>query len=182
MYKFIYLLLKTRLKAKMPELKEVAMFEDQDSNAFKGGLLCSPGLYIQFKPTPTRSLGQGIQEADVEFDLILLSDSLADQDKKIHQAGKITHFDLADKVHKYVSGYGGWLSDLPEFLALKYTDDDYKVFNTADRTGIDFKHRNKSVLRTVQSFKCYAKDYTGERKFQNATAGIEIEEISFYPS
>lgn len=168
MYKLIFLLLKQRLNSKIPAIKEVTRRSEG-----KGHMKISPAVHIVFLPTDMSSLGNGIQEGDIEFEVILKSDNLADDDRRYAQA-QPDHDAYADLLHTHLSGYSAWLSDLEEFEDLKGTPGDFKVFNTIDRIRIDPDKDVKAIRRTVQTFRCYAKDYSGNKKWQNVVRGLEI--------
>lgn len=174
MYKYIYLLLKQRLNTEIPEIKEVTRNAGQEgTGSGRKKTLVLPGLYLSFLPTNVASLGRGIQEGVVEFTATLKTDCFYDDDKRYSQ-DILDHYGLADLVHRYLSGYSARLSDLPAFAALKDTPEDYLVFNTIDRTAIDEGQEQRSVMRTVQTFRCLAMDYAGNKKFQKIVRDLEI--------
>lgn len=168
MYKLIFLLLKQRLNSKIPAIKEVTRRSEG-----KGHMKISPAVHIVFLPTEMASLGNGIQEGVVEFEVILKSDNLADDDKRYTQSPP-DHDAYVDLIHQHLSGYSGWLSDLEGFEDLKGTTEDLKIFNTVDRIRVDPDRDVRAIRRTVQTFRCYVKDYTGNKKWQKVVRGLEI--------
>lgn len=179
MYKFIYLIVKRYLKEAIPALKEVAWYLDQDSADHKGGIRITPALYIRFLPTlETRDLAGGVQEGVVRFEMILLTDSLYDNDKRIlPPQGQTDHYHLADSIHAKLSGLQGMISDLVEFAALKDTVNDMPVFNSLSREQIESDHRNRSLLRTVFVYKTHAKDYTATKQYEKVMRELDIEKL-----
>ena len=177
MYVYIYLLLKQGLLHSIPEIKEVEFYMEQDSKNYQGGLKVAPGVYIQFPPTDTRSLANGLHEADLTFDLILLTDCLLDGDQRIYNGTEVTHLLLAEKIHQYISGYSALLSALPDFASLAGTCNDYVVFNSADRINVTHTHRDNTIMKTKQRFKTYIKDFSGAQHFRKIAATLQIEEL-----
>lgn len=168
MYKLIFLLLKQRLNSKIPAIKEVTRRSEG-----KGHMKISPAVHIAFLPTEMASLGNGIQEGVIEFEVILKSDNLADDDKRYTQSPP-DHDAYVDLIHQHLSGYSGWFSDLEGFEDLKGTTEDLKIFNTVDRIRVDPDRDVRVIRRTVQTFRCYVKDYTGNKKWQKVARGLEI--------
>ncbi len=172
MYKYPYLLSKKRLAEKIPALKDIDIYKGQDNR--KGKLLVSPGLYFRFLPTETESLGDGIQAGVVEVELILLQDNLLDDDKMIDDPDTLDHLDLVDLINKYYSGYSDFISSLDQFASLKDTPNDWKPMNTVDRISVDLDTDNGSILKTVQKFKFYCKDYSGNKTWTKIVTEIEL--------
>jgi hypothetical protein len=207
MHKYIYLLIKQRIIAKIVSIKEVDWYKGQDDPNVKGSKKILPGAYIRFRPVDLKSLGGGIQEGIVEFDIILLTDNLSDDDSKIdNQQATITpasvwddswddsftgndappdpsiitwpnHLDLVDLIHLHVSGYRGQVSDITAYLSLIGTPFDLTVINTIERTRVETDQDNRSIMKTTLSFKGYAKDYSGNKSFAKAVKSLEIVQL-----
>lgn len=178
MYKFPYLLIKKFLKTSIPEIKEHDWYKQQDSNSNKGALKVSPGLYYKFINTDTKSIGQGVQTGEVELELTLLTDNLYDDDKKVHDGTGIDHLSLVDKIHLKLSGHSDYISSLTEFSSLKDTVMDWKPFNSLDRTNIDHDFNNGSIMKTVMTYKFFAKDYSANKEwtsYVSETLSLTIE-------
>lgn len=177
MFQFPYILIKRRLIAEVPALKEVAWEMNQGRPGYKGAILVTPALYIKFRTTNTNSLGKGIQEANLEFETRLVTDCVADVDKRIFTTTPGYHLELASKVHAALSNYSAWLSDLDEFADIKDTGADIKILNTIDRISISPDHMNEAKIETTQLFKVYTKDYTGTKHFQKLVKDLLIEDL-----
>lgn len=175
MYKYLHLLLKQHLKAAIPELKEVGWYRGQDNPAKgKGTIRILPAVYIAFKPTDMRSLANGVQEGNVEFDLILLTDCLNDEDKSIDDTTSIDHMDLVNLIHIETSGFSGKMSDITAYASLLNTDADVTIANTIDRIKIVPFENLKAMMKTTQTFTTYVKDYTGNKAWIKVVKGLEI--------
>lgn len=172
-----FLLLRQRIQTELTEVKEVAFYTGQDTT--KGGLKIAPGVYVKFMDIIPRSLGEGIQEAEIEFELILLSDCLKEGDDRIYDGNELTHLAIADKLHKNISGYGARLSDYTDFAATLDTPLDYLVLGTCDRVGYSHTHDNKAIMKTTQRFKTYLKDRTGMKRYTKVAATLEILALEF---
>lgn len=179
MYKYIYLLLKQRLLAKIPELKDVDWYRGQDIKTNKGILKALPGAYIFFYPTDMTSLPNGIQQGIISFYVMLITDTSYDDDRRIDDPITISHLDLMTKIHTTLSGESAWLSDLPAFTALKGTDNDLKVYNSVDRTNIAHNHDIRVPMITKQDFKCLAKDASGNKQWTKTVKELELLDLQF---
>lgn len=176
----------------IPQIKDVDWYRGHDIKTNKGINKAFPGAYIKFKPTDMASLGNGIQEGNVEFDIILLTDCLSDTDLRIDNQqdaafdasfddtfqAEQDHINLANLLHLYVSGFSGTVGDIAFYNALKDTDSDVEVINTIDRIRIDMLQDNGSIMKTTISFKGYAKDYMGNKAFSKVVTSLEIQQIS----
>jgi hypothetical protein len=169
MFKLIYLLLKNRLKSTVPELKEIAWYFQQDKQ--KGGIKITPALFIEFKPSQMRSLSKGIQEGTVEFTVHLFIENVADGDKRIPENPQFGLSELADKVYVSFQNYSGFLSQLPTFENLANTENDFKIMNSIDRTSMATEHTLNTIMKSEQSFKTYAKDFTAVKDFTKVING-----------
>lgn len=181
MYQLLYQALKAYLLTTIPELKEIQLFKGKKPG--KGHFVCTPVLQIQFLPTQTLNLGEGIQEAQVEFVAMLYTDNLADDDDK-HQAPPLgvggledglTHLELVNKVNAALSGASFDLHQVPGFDAVEDTDDDLAIINTIGRTGIEMSTDLAWYLQTNQTFSGYARDFTASRKYAKVLAKITPE-------
>lgn len=174
MYKYLYLLLKQHLLTTIPQLKEVEWYRGQDTATGKGTIRILPAVYVAFKATDMKSIGNGVQEGNVEFDLILLTDCLYDQDKSIDDTTAIDHLDLVNLVHIKTSGYSGQMSNIPAYVGLLNTNADVTVANTIDRTRLDVVQNLKTIMKTTQTFTTYVKDYSGNKVWTEVVKGLEI--------
>lgn len=183
MYKYPYKLLKNRLSTEIPALKEVAWELGQGTREAKGSLKTSPTVTIRFLPTDMKSLGNGIQEGTVNAEIKLLTDCLYDDDKRVEDTDEeaLNHLDLVDEIHKAISGYSGMLSHHADYAELAGTENDVRIFNTADRIGINTDQSMGSIMVTVQTFKMYTKDYSGNPEFQKIVKPLEIKNFEISP-
>jgi hypothetical protein len=184
MDKYIYLLIKARLAAKIAGIKHIAWDRREGIRMSKFSPIKSskpheilPAIYIRFMPYGTKSLGGGTQEQHMVFTCRLVTDNLYDDDKRIDDATTITHLDLCRKLHEALSGYTGLISDLPAFAARKGTEDDVRIFNTIDRTNVDIDHGNEAIMQSTITFKMYVKDWSGTKVYDKLEVDLEIQEL-----
>jgi hypothetical protein len=174
--KYTYLLLK-QLASTITEVKEFDWYRGQGTANFKGGLKVPVGIYLEIAPFDTRSLGNGIQEGVITFDLHLITNNLADADKRIAPVSGIDHLLIAEKIHKAISGSSGKLSDIPAYVALLGEPEDFTVLNTITRTRVIPDHSNQENMKTTQRFSAYFKDFSDFKPFVTATATLDIQDF-----
>lgn len=174
MLTYPYHLIKNRVTSKVPELKEIDWFLNQYDPSGPGIIYTAPGLYIEFLPFDTQSLGGGVQMAAAEFRMHLVSDNVFDNDKRIRKTTPTDHANLIDKTYNAVYKYRGLLSDLPEFAALAGTENDFRLINSIDRTGVVPPHNLSGLMVTVQSFRCVLYDHTATKAWQSIAPDLEI--------
>lgn len=177
MYKLPYFLIKQLITTLVPEIKLFEWYIQQDSPQYKGGITQCPAVYITFLPTTIHSLQNGLQEATLEFELLLITDNLKGDDQRIDDLTGLAHLDLVNKIHANISGKTGKVSEIAGYESLVNTANDYTVLNTIDRTYLSTQHINSAFMKTTQRFKSYSKDPSGSIKFQAATANLVIESL-----
>lgn len=162
MFTYPFEILKKRLTDTVAELREIDWYLEQDSTTDKNASLkAMPAAYLQFMPLETIDLGTRIQQAIVQFDLILLSDCVYDTgSKRMKKDSPSDHMRLFDKVYKNISGFSARLSYLPEFAVLLNTEGDMRVMNTISRMAIVPPHvPRKAIMKSVQRFTCVVWDH-----------------------
>ncbi len=181
MNKYAYKLIKKRLQDKVPDLDVITWDMSQGTEGVKGEVRARNNVYIKFMPTDTSSLGNGIQEGKVIFQVRLLTECLWDDDKRIddEEEDAFDHMDLVTEIHKALSGYSAKMSDLPAFVSLKDTENDLTVCNTMDRVNISPDNAMSSLMTTTQSFTSLMKDFSGNKKYTKVVRKLEIEDSGF---
>jgi hypothetical protein len=180
MITYPYIILK-RFLQEISQIKEVDFYREQDKDTNEGVLKIAPAAYLRFMPVDTESLGRGIQAGKMSFEVILLSDCLYDDDKRIYRTtGPMSHLAIVDLIHKKFSGVWGMLSNVPGMEALAGTDEDYQIFGALDRVNIDTDDTQKAIMKTTQTFECRVIDYSAYQEFVNATADLIIENLVIY--
>jgi hypothetical protein len=171
--KIHYLILKEKIKT-VAQIALVEWYKQQDSPLNKGGITVVPVCYIEFMPVTWRNLGSDIKEADLNFNLIFITDNVLDNDFRIAPTEVVAGYDhdaLVKLLVKKIEGKSGWLSELEAYAGLADSDDDRRYLGSMCLTSSTPDHRNKALLKTIHSFTSYIKDwdympvytpYTGE--------------------
>ncbi len=162
MFTYSFEALKARLSSKVPELREIDWYMNQDDTKDKNAALrVSPALYLEFNPVTTQDLGRNIQQAECEFNLILLTDCVFDTgSKRLKKDNAKDHMQIFDNVYKAMTGYSAKLSVIPAFAALLNTSDDQRLFNSISRIAITPPHNpRKALMKSIQRFKCMMWDH-----------------------
>lgn len=174
----LYIILKNHLLAEIAELKEVAFYQNQDeeSNNSKGRPVVNcPAVLIEFRDTRTRSLGRGWEETDIQFQARVLTSNLYDDDKRITESSQLNHFAISRKVFIALKGFSAWLSDHPDFTALKDTEGDYVLCNSLSRSNYRTDSRLGRLMRTIMDFSGSGKDKTAVKTLQTAEPDLDIK-------
>lgn len=180
MITYPYIIIKIFLQ-QITQIKEVDFYREQDKETNEGVLKIAPAAYLRFMPVDTESLGRGIQMGKLTFEVILLSDCLYDDDKRIYRTtGPMSHLAIVDLINKKLSGVWGFLSNVPGMEALAGTPEDYQIFGAVNRVNIDTDDSQKAIMKTTQTFECLVKDYTALQEFTQATADLIIENLVIY--
>jgi len=155
MFTYSYEIIKLKLQSAVVDLREVEWYTGQDNLTDKNASIkAAPAIYIEFLPALTENLNAGqIQKTIAQFDLILVTETLLDGDKRIKKDTAKDHMLLLDKCFKALQGYGAKISVLPAFAALLNTDQDQRAFNSLTRISITPPHQpRKAIMRSVQRF------------------------------
>jgi len=168
-----YLILKKRLTEEVPELKEIAWFQGQGDGINDGQIKAAPAAYIRFEPTDVSASDisdqqEGIQKADLEFDIILLSDNTFEDDRRAGKDDAVDHFLLLDKINKALSGFNG---DLIFLEPSTPEEDNCHFVNTIRRIGIDPAHELRALMKTTQTFVTVAYDFSAAVNYTPIPAG-----------
>jgi hypothetical protein len=156
MFTYPYQIIKRKLLTDVTELRELEWFTDQDSvKDENASLRAAPGVYIQFLPADiTTFSGQKIQSTMTEFDAILLTETLLDDDKRIKKDNPQDHMILLDKIHRSLQGFSALISYLPEFSSLFGTKGDQRAFNSLSRISITPPHvPRKAMMKSVLRYR-----------------------------
>lgn len=171
----IYIILKNHLLAEVPEIKEVAFFYNQDTQSENGKgrpIINCPAVLFEFRDIPTRQLGKGWEETTIQFQIRILTSNLYDDDKRITESSQLNHFAISRKVFIALKGFSAWLSDHPDFTALKDTEGDYVLCNSLSRTNYRTDSRLGRLMRTIMDFSGSGKDKTAVKTLQTANPDL----------
>lgn len=173
----LYVILKNHLLTEVPELQEVAFYQNQDeeSNSGKGRPVVNcPAVLFEFRDIPTKSLGKGWEETTIQFQIRILTSNLYDDDKRITETSQLNHFAISRQVFVALKGFSAWLSDHPDYVALKDTENDYALMNSLSRTNYRTDSRLRRLMRTIMDFSASGKDNTAKRILQTANPDLEV--------
>lgn len=178
MYTHPFEVIKAHLLDKLPELREVDWYMNQDDVKDKDGwLVSSPAVYIQFLPSPTEDMGARIQSSTSEFDVLLLTDCvLAEGSKRIKKTDPKDHMYILDKIFHALSGFSALKSDLVEFVALAGTSADQRLMNSCTRISITPPHTpRKAIMKSVQRFRTKLYDHAAKNTYAAPDPSPDLE-------
>ncbi len=122
-------------------------------------MTAEPGCYLEFPEINTEQLGYGIQMADVEWTLHLVTSNVYENDKRIQKITATDHAVIMDKIFKSLLKWSSKISYLPEFASLASTANDQRVIGTISRKGITPPHMLNALMITKQRFRCVMYDH-----------------------
>lgn len=154
MYTYPYQIIKKKLLADVAQVKLVDWYLDQyNKNDKATQVLTAPSVFIEFRPIETQQLSFGLQMAEVEVFIHLVTTNMYANDKRVEKTNPRDHANIFDAIMKSLSGFSAKLSYLDEFVALKDTANDKTIFNSMTRDGIPVTpHAIRKLQVTVQSF------------------------------
>ena len=167
--KYIYKLLKQRI-AEISNLKEVLWFNGQYNQTGEQTLYVDRAAYIEFMPVAWQTRGQLMQEAVLEFDVHLVTETLGDNDERILDAD-VAHLDLLQEIFLKLQGWQAQLSDLPEFAGMTNSP---KIINSIVRTGTTPDHTLSNLLISVQRFQCTVFDINAVPVYTPVTVALNL--------
>lgn len=175
MYKIPFHIIKQTL-ATIPRIEKTDWYLEQDK--VKGELIKDSCAFIRFVPTTMRSLSRGVQEGQLDFDIILLTKNLKEAGKRITELDVPDHLTLLDEIYIAVVDIGrSMLSDINAFAALKDTEQDHLIMNSIERTRVTPHHSQDLYIRSEITFSCYFRDCTATKSYQQVSKEFTIEEI-----
>lgn len=160
MIKNYYLLLKQRLEAALPDVKEINLYAGQLEQDGKVVLAVVPSVFIEFSPATFEDELEGVQRTSMQFSVYAVSEALYQDDRK-YLDPNINHLELCEEIHKALHRYGALLSDLPPYASLKGTPEDCTIINKLRRTSFEpITIPNSNLLATIQVFEGLFVDLT----------------------
>lgn len=175
--KYIYLLLKQRL-LEILDLKEVLWYNGQYDQIGEQSLYVDTAAYIEFLPIEWTTKGKQYQEAVLQFNIHLLTESVGDNDERILDAD-VNHFGLLQDVFQKLQGWNADLKDLPEFSNLQNSP---KIINSIVRTGMQPDNGLSNLIVTIQSFQCTVFDYQSVPQYTAVQADLNLSAEIDIPS
>jgi hypothetical protein len=174
-------IIKKHAQATIPELREIDMYLEQDSESDKKtGLFTAPALFIDFSIVGSmRQHGPQIQSAIVDITFHLLTECLVE--KGTTRMKKVTpkdHMTIFDKIYKNFNGFGSKLSFLTEFSALADTDSDMTIMNSLTRREQSILKRfRKAMMKSTQTFRCVVYDQSALIEYTSPTPNLDLSFI-----
>ena len=182
MFGYQHEIIKLRLQTNVPELRSLEWYTGQDSTSDKNAAIkATPNLTLTFTTIgDLRTLsGSSIQSAITEVEVMLMTECLLDGDKRIKKDQPTDHLRIFDKIHKYLQGFSAKISYLPEFVGLKGTLGDQRMFNSLTRVGITPPHTpRKAMMKSILKYRAVFYDHAAATLYTTVTPKPP-EEISY---
>ncbi|MFD0997699.1 hypothetical protein ACFQ21_00205 [Ohtaekwangia kribbensis] len=178
MFTYPYQILEAEIKTRIPEIKEVDWYLQQDSTSDKNAsIYTAPLVYFEFNlSSELRSHGKEIQSAIVDITVHLLTENTRDKGSKLILKSGIEHSAMFDKVYKTLQNFNAKLSQLDTFAALAGTDQDQTVFNSMNRVGILNPHATrKTMVKSTQTFRCVVWDHAALKQYTKVTPDLQVD-------
>jgi hypothetical protein len=101
----IFKALQEQIKAQMPEIKHIDIYNGQLENekAGKGEPWLRPAVFFRFQPHPMRNLGNKVQDAEIDLFVMVVTEIKARTATRhigVQQNRALEHFTLNGKLHK----------------------------------------------------------------------------------
>ena len=116
-----------------------------------GGLINPFNAFLQFTPRNIRTNKDQSQTIKTNLSVHVISPNVLPSPGQF--GGDIPqpqdHAQLCDKIHNALQGLSAKLSDLSAFSQVAETDQDYMLFSSLNRTGIELMYENKSYNKTI---------------------------------
>lgn len=179
MIKEHYSAIKRRLTTQVPALKIVDWFMQQYTE--KEGepwLWQTPAAFIEFQELEWETLRGGLQRAEMNFAIHLVTESFGDSDAKLYDAYAVDHFALAATIHQKMMNFRALLSYLPEYAALANTVNDAVLIESLVRDSTIPIHQMSNLMVSVHVYKGMVYDYGGVANWATVMATLnETAEI-----
>lgn len=172
MFTYPYQIIKLKLETDVTELRLVEWYTGQDDLADKNSSIkAAPLVLIQFPPVETENLSSlRVQSAVTFFDVILITESLHDGDKRMKKDSPNDHMRIFDKIFRSLQGFGAKASYLPEFVGLLDSPLDQRMFNSLSRIAATPPHAPlKALMRSVQRFQGKFYDHASLQSYTTIT-------------
>lgn len=171
MFTLPYQIIKNKLKARIPVIKDLDWFMNQYSTTDKSTMLLDlPGVYVQFLPADTEQMGKHTQAALVQFDIHLVTSNLHPKgEKRIEKLNANDHAVIMDGIYKYLNGKKGKMGEADNPGAANYL-----VFNSLKRIRVTPPHELKANMVSIQRFEGLMFDYAANKVYQKLTPDLDV--------
>lgn len=181
MIKDVYQALKKRL-SEIDKLDRVDWFLNQynEVDVDNGNVLVyeTPVVYVEFAPVEWKTLTQNAQRAEILFSVHLVTETVADDDKRLLETQYVNHAAIENEVFKKLMNWRTHYSFVDEYAGLQ-NGDDWMLIESIVRTASEPDHALTEFFVTVQQFKCVIYDYSAVKQWQQVQAQLQINaEIS----
>ncbi len=147
-------------------VKTVEWYLNQYNQSDKSSMMkVTPGIYLEWLPSDTQQLGNGIQQTNGQLVIHLVTTSLLVGDKRIKKTDDKDHLKLFEEIYKVVNSKSGLLSDITGNEALADTPNDCKLFNALKRDHITPPHELKRLMVSQQRFKGLFYDHSASKTY-----------------
>lgn len=144
----------------VPVIKHIDLWNEQFNPDYKGPAIQFPAVFIRFMPIGWKQMGNKVQCADMQFQLMICTSSLAaSKESGSMQDRALTHFDLIDRIFQRLSYFSG------------------NYFGTLLRTQSDTDHYHNEVSITTETYMTHVFDNSA----QPETEEVEMVELLIRP-
>lgn len=144
MRKTIYLAVIERLKEKIPEIKYFDLWNQNVEFIEEESVWDRPAVFIEFLPIDWKAFGGGIQQADIVFNLHVVTDYNApSHDGSEYQAESLYAYDLLDRIHLSLHRMRG------------------EHYNSCRRLRSTTNHNHSEILENIEQYSIHVDDYSG---------------------
>lgn len=153
MRKIIYLAIARKLKASVPGVRYISLWNENTTNLERESSYGLPAVFIEFEPVRWEQRAEGVKCATIHVRLHIVTETLADpSDGSGSQSAALEHFDAIDAIVYAVSGLAG------------------EGFNRLQHTESVSDHNHDQIQHNIETFTCEVRDLRGQNKLGYTTA------------
>lgn len=146
-----YMDITDRLGKSLPAIKHFDLWNEQASHMNEEEAFGMPACFLKFHPVEWRTLGRKRQQADLLFDIVLMSETGWRTSRKGGAASKaLEHLEMIDRIHRYLEGYSE------------------SYFNSITRTGSQHDHDHDALWVHFETYRTLITDDSAVRNYIKA--------------
>lgn len=161
MRKEIFLAIVEQLKAKVPKIKYIDLWNEQMTEIKSENAWPTPSVFIEFEQFEVRQMANHARTADVSVRLHIITRAATyNANDKVRMNAALDYFDLIDQVNAAMSTLSG------------------DCFSTFMLTAVATNHNHTQLIESIERHTCRAVDNSAARKIKNHEIGrLSIEEL-----
>lgn len=150
MRKQLYLAVIERLKTIVNEsgeqtLRHFDLWNENVAFIEQEAIFAMPAVFVEFLPIDWKSLGGGVQSAQIQFRLHIVTNTKGSAaDGSTYQPDALQLFDLLDDVHRALSGFRG------------------SHFRQLQRVASHTNHNHEELIESIETFAVNVDDVSGQ--------------------